>query len=116
MEQNTKVLEEAYKKIMASVELQKKFVEAVKEKKLEKFLKDQKIEATVEEIKTYLAEKFTSKDGELSKGELDLAAGGEKDEEQKSDAKWFALSFCSFGVGCAISEAVNKNSGGYCTD
>ena len=114
MEQNTKVLEEAYKKIMASAELQKKFLEAIKEKKLEKFLKDQKIEATVEEVKKYVIETFTSKDGELSKGELDLAAGG-KDEEQKSDAKWFALSFCTFGVGCAISEAVN-DSDGYCTD
>ena len=79
MKQNTKVLDEAYKKIMASKELQKKFLEAIKEKKLEKFLKDQKIEATVEEAKKYVIETFTSKDGELSKGELDLAAGGDKE-------------------------------------
>ena len=83
MKQNTKVLEEAYKKIIADKELQKKFLEAIKEKKLEKFLKDQKIEATVEEVKKYVIETFTSKDGELSKAELDLAAGGNKNEELK---------------------------------
>ena len=86
---NTKVLEEAYKKIIADKELQKKFVEAAKENKLEIFLKDQKIEATVEEVKKYVIEAFTNKDGELSKGELDLAAGG-KDHDTK--VSWAIIS------------------------
>ena len=103
MEQNTKLLEEAYKKIIADKELQKKFMEAATTNKLEKFLKDQKIEATVEEVKKYLTETFTSKDGELSKGELDLAAGG-KDHDTK--VSWAILSVFGLGIGCAVSGIV----------
>ena len=102
MKQNTKALEEAYKKIIADKELQKKFLEAIKEKKLEKFLKDQKIEATVEEVKKYVIETFTSKDGELSKGELDLAAGG-KDEADEECGKVVGFSFVTLGIGCLVS-------------
>ena len=98
MEQNTKLLDEAYKKIIADKELQKKFVDAAKENKLEKFLKDQNIEATVEEVKKYVIETFTSKDGELSKGELDLAAGGDK-----KTAGIVGFSFVTGGVGCIVS-------------
>ena len=98
MKQNTKVLEEAYKKIIADKELQKKFMEAATKNKLEKFLKDQKIEATVEEVKKYVIETFTSKNGELSKGELDLAAGGDKET-----AGIVGFSFVTAGVGCIVS-------------
>ena len=77
---------------------QKMFLEAFKEKKLEKFLEDQKIEATVEEVKKYVIETFTSKDGELSKGELDLAAGGDKET-----AGIVGFSFVTAGVGCIVS-------------
>ena len=40
--ENTNLLDEAYKKILASEELQTKFVEAIKENKLDAFLKEQK--------------------------------------------------------------------------
>ena len=74
-------------------------MDAAKENKLEKFLKDQNIEATVEEVKKYVIEVFTSKDGELSKGELDLAAGG-KDHDTK--VSWAVLSVFGLGIGCAV--------------
>ena len=97
---NTKVLEEAYKKIIADKELQKKFVEAAKENKLETFLKDQKIDATVEEVKAYLTEIFTRKDGELSKAELDLAAGGKSDDSVGSKV---LFSILTIGLVCIIN-------------
>ena len=99
MKQNEKVLEEAYKKIIADKELQKKFIQATTKDELEKFLKDQKIEATLEEINAYLTEKFTRKDGELSKAELDLAAGGKNDSET---GDWVLGSILTGGFYCAI--------------
>ena len=110
MKQNTKVLEEAYKKIIESKELQKEFMKATQEGKLEKFLEDLKIEATVEEVKEYLTEKFTRQDGELSKAELDLAAGGDKET-----AGIVGLSLVTAGVGCFVSamkEANNQDTSG----
>ena len=105
MKQNTKVLEEAYKKIIADKELQKKFIQATTKDELEKFLKDQKIEATFEEVKEYLTEKFTRKDGELSKAELDLAAGGDKGGLTTSD--WVFGSILTAGLYCAINGILN---------
>ena len=108
MEQNTIILEEAYKKIIADKDLQMKFMEAAKENKLETFLKEQNIDATVEEVKAYLTKKFENKDGELSKEELDMAAGGEK-----STAGWIVLSIVGVGLGCAIS-AISEQTNGFC--
>ena len=93
MKQNTKVLEEAYKKIITDKELQNKFLEAIIEKKLEEFLEEQKIEATVEDVKAYLTEKYASKDVELSKEELDMAAGG---------VDWLLVSYFSPEVRCGF--------------
>ena len=115
MAQNRKVLEEAYKKIIADKELQKKFVEAVAKNKLEKFLKDQKIEATVEEVKKYVIETFTRKDGELSKGELDLAAGGEKDSDEREKSGMIGFSFLTFGIGCLVSGLIDSPASDKCT-
>ena len=42
-----------------------KFMEAAKENKLETFLKEQNIEATLDEVKAYLTKKFKNTDGEL---------------------------------------------------
>ena len=105
MKQNTKVLDEAYKKIIADKELQKKFVEAAKENKLEKFLKDQKIEATVEEVKAYLVKKFTNEKGELRKEELDMAAGGDKETAGK-----VGYSILTWGFGCIFSKIESEQN------
>ena len=95
--ENTNLLDEAYKKILASEELQMKFMEAAKENKLDAFLKEENIDATLDEVKAYLTKKFTNENGELSKGELDIAAGG------KDTGSWVALSILGFGIGCAAS-------------
>ena len=66
-------VQEAYKKITNSEELRKKAIEALKAGKAEEFLKEQGIDLTVDQIK----EAFQSKkSGELSRSELDMAAGG----------------------------------------
>ena len=102
MEQNTKLLDEAYKKIIANKELQMKFMEAAKENKLETFLKEQNIDATVEEVKTYLTKKFKNTDGELSKEELDMAAGG-------LDNKEIGFSILTLGIGCIVSGLIGED-------
>ena len=108
MKQNTKALEEAYKKIIANAELQRKFMKATQEGKLEKFLEEQKIEATVEDVKAYLTEKYASKDVELSKDELDLAAGGKTEEDERL-VKWNIMSVISIGFGCIASDAMAED-------
>ena len=99
MTQNTNLLDEAYKKILASKELQMKFVEAAKENKLESFLKELNIDATVEEVKEYLTNKFTNENGELSKEELDMAAGGDKETAGR-----VGYSILTWGFGCLVSK------------
>ena len=100
MEQNKNLLDEAYKKIITSKELQMKFMEAAKENKLDAFLKEQNIEATLDEVKAYLTKKFVDNKDELSKEELDMAAGG-----SKKGAHFTFLSVISLGVTCILSAA-----------
>ena len=107
--EKTNLLDEAYKKIMANKELQTKFMQAAKENKLDAFLKEQNIEATPEEVKEYLTKKFENTDGELSKEELDMAAGG------KSTAGWVVLSIVGLGIGCAVS-AIAEQTSGFCIE
>ena len=101
--EKTILLDEAYKKILASKDLQIKFMQAAKDNKLEAFLKEQNIDATPEEVKEYLTKKFENTDGELSKEELDMAAGG-KDYDTK--VSWIVLSIFGLGLGCAVSGIV----------
>ena len=105
--ENTNLLDEAYKKILASEELQLKFMEAVKENKLDAFLKEENIDATPEEVKEYLTKKFKNTEGELSKEELDMAAGG------KGTTGWVILSIVGLGIGCAVS-AIAEQTSGFC--
>ena len=107
--ENTNLLDEAYKKIIANKELQTKFMQAAKENKLEAFLKEHNIEATPEEVKEYLTKKFENTDGELSKEELDMAAGG------KGTAGWVVLSVVGLGIGCAVS-AIAEQTSGFCIE
>ena len=102
MEQNTNLLDEAYKKIITSKELQMKFMEAAKENKLEAFLKEQNIDATLDEVKAYLTKKFKNTDGELSKEELDMAAGG-------LDNKEIGFSILTLGIGCIVSGLIGED-------
>ena len=66
-------IQEAYKKITSTEDLKKKAIEALKNGKGDEFLKEQGIDITVKQIEDYIQ---TKKSGELSKEELDLAAGG----------------------------------------
>ena len=95
--ENTNLLDEAYKKILASEELQTKFMEAAKENKLDAFLKEEKIDATLDEVKAYLTKKFVDNKDGLSKEELDMAAGG------KGAGGVVGFSFATLGIGCIVS-------------
>ena len=106
MEQNTNLLDEAYKKVVASKDLQMKFMEAAKENKLETFLKEQNIDATPEEVKAYLTKKFVDNKDELSKEELDMAAGG----KIGGGGGITLFSFVTFGIGCVVSLAAGTPS------
>ena len=75
---------------------------AAKEDKLDTFLKEQNIEATVEEVKAYLTKKFENKD-ELSKEELDMAAGGMKDSAK------VAISIFTLFIACGVSQAQHSS-------
>ena len=66
-------IQEAYKKITSSEELKKKAIEALKAGKADEFLKEQGIDLTLEQIKDTTKK---IKSGELSKEELNMAAGG----------------------------------------
>ena len=72
-----KTVQELYSEIIASDELKKAFVEAMKANKLGGFLKEHGCEATEEEIKEYIETKAAEDTPiELSENELDHVAGG----------------------------------------
>ena len=72
-----KTLQELYGEIVASDELKKAFVEAMKAGKLEDFLKAHGCEATAEEIKEYIEAKAAEDTPiELSDDELKQVAAG----------------------------------------
>ena len=66
-----KNIEELYKSIFANDDLKAQYIEAVKENKLDEFLKTQGCSATTEDIWAFIDSKK-----ELSLDELDSVAGG----------------------------------------
>ena len=72
-----KTLQEVYEEIKKSDDLKKALAEAVKAGKVTEFLKAHDCDATVEELKEFVAEK-AAKDRpiELSEDELEKVAGG----------------------------------------
>ena len=86
-------IQEAYKKIISSEDLKKKGIEALKAGKADEFLKEQGFDITVDQIKDYLQRK---KSGELTKAELDMAAGGCNDPTICD----VGLSIFTVAVGC----------------
>ena len=90
-------IQEAYKKIISSEDLKKKGIEALKAGKADEFLKEQGFDITVDQIKDYLQKK---KSGELSREELDLAAGGGDCGKMVCDV---VFSVGTVLVGCTIS-------------
>ena len=72
-----KTVQELYSEIIASNELKKAFVEAMKANKLEDFLKEHDCEATEEEIEEFIQTKASEDTPiELSDEELKRVAGG----------------------------------------
>lgn len=70
-----KTLEALYQEILADTELQLSFGSAMKENRMEEFLKENGCEASKEEAEAFLKEKL-EKQGELADEELDSVAGG----------------------------------------
>ena len=89
-------IQEAYKKITSSEDLKKKAVEALKNGKVDEFLKEQGIDITIDQIKEVIQSK---KNGELSKLDLDLATGGGCNDDICS-ALW---SSATLTFGCLVS-------------
>ena len=98
-------IQEAYKKITSSEELKKKAIEALKAGKTEEFLKEQGIDITVEQIKDYIQ---ALKSGELSKEELDLAAGG---CSNVTCDIFFSIYTVIVGCTASIYDSINENDG-----
>ena len=86
-----KTIEELYKSILADTELKAQCSEAIKNGKLDDFLKEQGCSATVEDVKTFLE---NQKEGKLDDEELDTVSGGCNTKEALS-------SIFSLGVFCA---------------
>ena len=97
-------IQEAYKKIISSEELKQKAKEALKAGKGDEFLKEQGIDLTVKQIREVLQAR---KSGELSKEELNMAAGGCGDDTP--DACELLFSISTIGIGCLVS--YGKNNG-----
>ena len=70
-----KTMEELFQEILGSDELKGAFAQAVREGRMEEFLKENGCEASPEEVKAFLQEK-QAKEGELSEAELDAVSGG----------------------------------------
>ena len=92
-----KTIEELYKSILADNDLKAQCSEAIKNGKLDDFLKEQGCSATVEDVKAFLE---NQKEGELDDEELDAVNGG-------CDADEAALSILSLGIGCAVVAAIS---------
>ena len=93
-----KTLQEMYDEIMSDKELKAQAVEAVKDGKLEAFLKAHGCEATMEEVAVFLTEKANA-DAPLSSKELENAAGGECNSKTGMEV---GMSIVSVGFGCAF--------------
>lgn len=70
-----KSVKDLYEGIIESEELKQKLEEAVKEKRVEDFLREQGCDATLDELEAFFKE-TREKAGELSDAELDSVAGG----------------------------------------
>ena len=68
-----KTIEQSYEEIKNSEELKKQFADALKENKLEDFLKAHDCDASVKDVMTFLN---GLKEGELTDDDLDKVAGG----------------------------------------
>lgn len=72
-----KSIQEFYEEVLASDELKKAFVEAVKNQRMMDFLKENGCDASQEEVQEFLEEKTTKDEPlELSKEQLKEVAGG----------------------------------------
>ena len=105
-------IKEVYEKIKNSPELKKKAAEAAKNGTIEQFLKDNNFGITVDQIKDFVA---SAKKGELSKEELNMAAGGGCEADECTlNALW---SIGTLGIGCAISSTMESGKSEYsCSD
>ena len=95
-----KTIEELYKEIFSNKELKEQCAEAIKNNKLEEFLKKQGCEVTIEEIKAFLDSKK-----EVDVDELDMVAGG-------CDTLEAIASAFSAGIACAVAAAISAGAGG----
>ena len=98
-----KTLQELYIEVLNSEELKKSFADAVRNNKVEDFLKANGCEADSEELTAFLKEQQT-KAAELSDEELDSVAGGCNSEEA-------AISLYTAMVGCIVVTIISGSGG-----
>lgn len=89
-----KTLEMLYDEICNNEELKNKLLAALKEQKLEQFLKEQNCDSTENEFFAYVKEK---REGELSDEELDSVAGGcvDKPYGSRYNSLWDRFEGCN---------------------
>ena len=90
-----KTIEELYKSILADTDLRAQCSEAIKNGKLDDFLKEQGCSATVEDVKAFFE---NQKEGKLDDEELDTVSGGCNGLEA-------LISVATLGVGCGVIAA-----------
>ena len=102
-----KTLQEMYNEIVASDELKKAFLEAVRNGNTLAFLSENGCEATKEELEAFLTGQTEKQSRELDDEELDNVAGG-KCSGQSVD---ILVSIRGWGVSCAIVATVSAIAG-----
>ena len=92
-----KTLKELYNEIKSDEDLKEQLKAAAKENKVEEFLKAEGCEATIDEVKAFVASKK-----EVNVDELDSAAGGCTTDDA-------LLSGLTLGFGCAVVTAISAS-------
>lgn len=94
-----KTIEQLYTELLSSEGMKKELAKAMKENKVEEFLKANGCNATVKEAVAFMKEK-SKKQGEISDAELDSISGGSS--AACDGAQSAVLSVFSVGISCAI--------------
>lgn len=96
-----KTIEELYTELLTSEDKKKELAKALKENKVEDFLKANDCKATVEEAIAFMKEKNKAQ-GEISDAELDNISGGNAACDAAASV---GMSIVSIGISCAVSLA-----------
>lgn len=92
-----KTLQDLYEEVKAGDDLKKALAEAVKADKVTEFLKANGCDATLDELKEFVAEKAAKDESlrGLSEDELEMVAGGVSEHDCRKDIETYHSVRCS---------------------